>query len=191
MWEYWCEHSPIWARSTDLDVGQLDARELGLPEDLRDDLADWNRRCEAAADPDDLLDRPPTAAESRATGVEAFALAARVQRALGAAWTVWCLAGGGDGGMREPGAFRYLQRSSGPQVLLRDGGPVDWTPTHVAPALDDFAPALRREALVWRASADRLEPAEFRARALELAGRLHGALEHGRVLWFGGGDVSA
>jgi hypothetical protein len=32
-------------------------------------------------------------------------------------------------------------------------------------------------------------PAEHRALALELAGRLHAALGRGRVLWFGGADV--
>lgn len=123
--------------------------------------------------------------------MEAFDLAARVQRGLGDAWTVWCLAGGGDGGLRDRGAFEHLRRSSGPQILLRDGGPVDWTPTRVASALDGFAPDLRRAVLAWRSAADRLPAAEHRAQALELAGRLHADLPAGRVLWFGGADVPA
>lgn len=57
MWEYLSEHSPIWPRSADLDMAPVDARELGLPEELRDDLADWNTRCEVAADPSDQIGR--------------------------------------------------------------------------------------------------------------------------------------
>jgi hypothetical protein len=191
MWEYSCGHSPIWSRSDDLDTGPIDARELGLPEDLRDDLADWNDRCETAADPSDVLPVPVTAREWRALETEAFALAARVQRGLGDDWTVWCLAGGGHGGMRDRGAFGLEARTSGVPVLLRTGGPVAWTPDSVEPALDRFDAALVRRERAWRDSADRLPPAAYRADALELAGALHAALPAGRVLWFGGEDVPA
>ena len=191
MWEYTCSHSPIWSRSDDLDVGPIDARELGLAEALRDDLADWNDRCETAADPDDELPVPVTAREWRDLGAEAFALAARVQRGLGDAWTVWCLAGGGDGGLRDRGAFGLEARTSGVPVLLRTGGPVAWTPAAVEPALDRFDAALVRRERAWRGSGDRLQPAAHRADALELAGALHAALTAGRVLWFGGEDVPA
>jgi hypothetical protein len=191
MWEYTCDHSPIWSRTDDLDTGPIDARDLGLPEALRDDLADWNDRCETAADPEDELPVPVTSREWRDLGAEAFALAARVQRGLGDDWTVWCLAGGGDGGLRDRGAFGLEARTAGVPVLLRTGGPVAWTPVAVKPALDRFDAALVRRERAWRGSADRLPPSAFRADALELAGALHAALPSGRVLWFGGEDVPA
>ena len=130
MWEHRCEHSPLWSRSGDLPIGNLDARDLGLPEDLREDLADWNRRCEGAADPSGSLPAPTSSAEWRRSMTEAFPLAARVQRGLGAEWTVWCLAGGGDGGLHD--AYAAELRSSGAApVVLRTGGPVEWSPDRV------------------------------------------------------------
>lgn len=188
MWEHSAEHSPIWSRSAELDGGPIDVRDLGLDETLRDDLADWNRRCEVAADPSDLRGRPPTAGEVREREVEAFALAARVQRGLGDPWTVWCLGGGGDGGMREAGAFGHLRRTAGPQILLRDDGPVTWTPSTTEPATDRLDASIRDELTTWRAAGGR-STAEHRAAGLELAGRLHATLPRGRVLWFGGRDV--
>lgn len=189
MWEYFCAHSPIWARSRDLDIGQLDARDLGLPEALRDDLADWNSRCEIAADPNELFVDATTPSGWRALQAEAFGLAARVQRGLGDDWTVWCLAGGGDGGLRDPGAFGSTRRSGGPQLLLTASGIVEWTPDWTEPRLDRFGATLRRELHAWIGSVDRLPPAEYRADALETAGRLHASLASGRLLWFGGEDV--
>lgn len=191
MWEHTAGDSPLWARSADLDAGQLDAAELGLSERLRSALEDWNDRCEIAADPDDLLPTPTTPDAWRALEVEAFALAARVQRALGDDWTVWCLAGGGDGGLRDRGALGLEARTRGVPVLLRSEGPVAWTPDGVEPALERFPDALRRRVHAWQATADRTSPAACRADALELAGALHAVLPAGRVLWFGGEDVPA
>jgi hypothetical protein len=188
MWEYTAGDSPLWARSPDLDAGQLDAVELGLPEHLRSALEDWNDRCEIAADPNDLLPARTTPAAWRALEVEAFALAARVQRALGDGWTVWCLAGGGDGGLRDRGACGLEAQTRGVPVLLRFEGLVAWTPDGAEPAVERFPAALRRRVHAWHAAADRAAAATRRASALELAGALHAALDAGRVLWFGGED---
>lgn len=187
MWEYGASHSPIWSRSADLDIGQLDARDLGLPEVLRDDLADWNDRCEFAADPSDVLPEPASPRGWRALMGAAFPLAARVQRGLGDDWTVWCLAGGGDGGLRDREGFEYTRRTSGPRLLLDRSGIHSWSPDGGEPALGRFGASLRREVHAWVGAADRLPAAEHRADALELAGRLHAAITRGGVLWFGGG----
>lgn len=185
MWEYTAAFSPLWSRSPDLGIGQLDARDLGLPEELRSGLADWNARCEGAADPDGLRPVPVSATEWRLLRAEAFVLAARVQSALGDAWTVWCLAGGGDGGLRDAGGSGV---EGGRPVLLRTGGAVTWTPDAVEPALDRFDAGLRRRIHAWVGAADRLPPAAVKADGLELAGALQAALPSGPVLWFGGGD---
>lgn len=188
MWEYTCTHSPIWTRGDDLDVGPIDARELGLSEALRDDLADWNDRIETAADPSDVLPDPVLPAAWRALEAESYPLAARVQRELGDAWTVWCLAGGGDG-MLDAEGWASTRRFGGPQLLLDRTGVHGWSPDGVEPVMDRFGATLRREVLAWTAAADRLPPAEHRAEGLDLAGRLHGAIASGRVLWFGGAGV--
>jgi hypothetical protein len=189
MWEHLCDHSPVWSRGDDLDVGPIDVRSLGASEALRDDLAGWNRRCETAADPNDSLPEPTPPHEWRTLLGESFPLAARLQRELGDAWTVWCLSGGGDGGMREPSEFALERSGSGLPVLLRSSGPVGWSPTRAVPALGRFDAGLRRDLHAWRGAADRLVPAEHRAQALELCARMHAALPAGRVLWFGGADV--
>lgn len=189
MWEYSCAYSPIWSRGADLDTGPIDARDLGLDEALRADLADWNERCEVAADPSGMLPEPTGPSAWRALMSEAWALAARVQRGLGDDWTVWCLGGGGDGGLRDEGAFASARRTGGPHLLLDRRGLHEWTPARESPALERLQPALRREVHHWLDGADRTPAAENRAAGIELARWIGSSLPGSRVMWFGGDEV--
>ncbi len=184
MFEYSCEYSPLWSRSDDLEIGPVDAADLGLDGAVREDLAAWNRRLDTAGMAE-IEGRPAPVDVPRPP--EAFALAARVQRGLGDAWTVWCCGGGGDGGLRGDGWS--ARRRQGTVLLLDRGGLHDWSPDGADPAADLLEPETQEAVRAWTASAERLMPGEHRARALELCGRLQDALLGTTLLWFGGEDV--
>lgn len=200
MWEYACEHSPVWARSEDLEIGPIDVADLGVDAVLREDLAAWNRRIEIAADPDDLSGDWYGTAWWEAQEVEAFALAVRLQRALGSSWTVQCVGGSGDGDLDDDGLHRFQVQDGRAQLLLHDGAlrllappsaqrsPLN-VPAELRDAIHDWVALGRRRARPGSEDPGGVDPGEHRLHGLELAHRLAAEVPNARILWFGGEDL--
>lgn len=90
MAEYGADDAPLWHRLSS-DIGNAHPQALGLSDNLRRDLKEWNDVFEATAAPDYQFDDEVEASHQ----VDAFDLAARVQLELGDDTHVWCGAGGG------------------------------------------------------------------------------------------------
>lgn len=202
MWEYGCEHSPVWSRSGDLEIGPIDVTDLGVDPALREDLASWNRRIEVAADPNDAYPADQWGPEWwEAQEVEAFALAVRLQRALGSSWTVQCVGGSGDGDLDADGLHRFQVQDGRAQLLLHDGAlrllappsaqrsPLE-VPAELRDAIHDWVALGNRRARTGSEEPGGVDPGEHRLHGLELAHRLAAEVPNARILWFGGEDLA-